>query len=711
MKPSLSFRFFSIPCLPAFGFLFSVAASAQTFTSRAGFGQDDLGSGLSDVGRGICTDAAGNVYMTGKISDALIGNTVSFGGAALVPAGDDDGFVAKFNSSGVYQWSLRMGGTQIDIANGIATDGVSVYVTGNADGAMTVGVSPTSYPGVSASFDGFVMKIDAATGATVSWVRRFGGGNNDDGQAICLDPTGNVYVSGIFSTQTANPTAVFGAFTRTVQGNYGTYSSDLFVAQLDPATGAVNWVSTGGDLGSNDNIKGSSIVYVPALSEVIVTGSYRSNTMVPGSTTATYTTTSPASSVTLTNASATTNEDFCILELDAATGAFVSGSGVGAGDGSESGLGIAYDPITGDVFFTGSFSSASVVFPGLAAITNASAGSDNIMYGRYNPTTNAYTWIKDPNNSIPASATDVGLAITSSAAGHLLLTGYFKNSVTIPNASSGLVITASGTATDVFIVRINTANGNAHYAMRGSGTNINADDIGYAIASTTGTNVWMAGQYASSITFPPLAALASAGGTEDIAFVSLTDLAVLPVHLLSFSAGWVNEDVQVKWQTTSETDNDHFEVERSGDGRTFSTIGERPAENGNTIKDYELMDAGAAFLNTSKLYYRLKIVSMTGEAEYSRIITVLLDRTGVFVTAIMPNPFVDELNININASKNGSMRIILTDLSGKTLISQHMEIIKGFSTQSVQGLENLSSGVYMLRVDFEGSSSVFKIVK
>jgi hypothetical protein len=68
--------------------LFSITASSQVWTFRNGFGQNECtcGGGFPDIGRAVCTDASGNVYITGKISDALIANTVSFGGAALVSA-------------------------------------------------------------------------------------------------------------------------------------------------------------------------------------------------------------------------------------------------------------------------------------------------------------------------------------------------------------------------------------------------------------------------------------------------------------------------------------------------------------------------------------------------------------------------------------------------------------------------------------------------
>lgn len=972
-KAFQSITFFS------FALLFSSIVNAQTWSFRAGFGQAGATNSLADIGRAICSDAAGNVYVTGKISDDLTGNTVSFGGTPLVSAGDDDGFVAKFNAAGVHQWSLRFGGTAfIDIGNAIATDGTSVYVAGAASGAMTVGTSGTSYPAAVAGIDGVIMKLDAATGA-VNWVTRFGGINADEAQAICFDGSGNVYVSGIFRTRTANATATFGAFTRTVQGNTTGFTSDMFVAKLN-SSGVFQWVSTGGIAGSNDNILGSGICYVPSLDEVIVTGSLRST--AGGSTAATYTSVSPASTINLTHSSAAVvNEDFYLLEVNAGNGQLLSGSGVGAGGGNEAGLGITYDPFTGDVFFTGYFSSTSVTFPGLPAITNG-ANRDNIIYGRYNPATDAYIWVRDADNSASASAADVGRAISSTGTGSVLISGNFRNTVTFP---PGVNLVASGTMADLFVARVNVVNGNVDYVKQGTGNSTTVDDIAYGVTGSTNGNIWITGQYSTSLTLAPLGALASVGNKEDIllaryddapvisthpasvtgcsgspatftvaasgsgtltyawqeatnstftaglvtlgttgvysgtntatlsisdvtglngrfyravvsnangsvnslgasltvqaptlsaggtvtqavntngntyfgagcaliakvvpsganpvtgsvtsqvwveptvpafenepfgqrhyeitpgtnpatatatvtlyfsqqeftnfnnapgsllnlptgtgdnpgkanlrigkypgssnngtglpgsytatqevidpvdanivfnatfnrwevtfdvvgfsGFVLQTSPGVLPVNLVSFSAQLISNDVKLKWQTASEIENDHFEIERSFNGKDFSVIGQRAANNGNMTSDYELSDIDAALQGAGKLFYRLKIVSTTGKVEYSKTVIILLDKKGAFVTGILPNPFAEEINVGVNVPRNGIMRVSLVDMTGRVLHRKDIRVVKGFSTQTLDRVGYLAKGIYSLVIDYEGNISTYKVVK
>jgi hypothetical protein len=917
--------------------------------------------------------------MTGKFSDDLTGNTVSFGGTALVSGGDDDGFVAKFNAAGVHQWSIRFGGTGFpDIGNGIATDGTSVYVVGTATNIITIGTSATTYNTIGGGTDGLVMKLNATTGA-LDWVTRFGGAQADEGQAICIDGPGNIYISGIFRTRTTNATATFGSFTRTVQGNIATYTSDLFLAKLN-SSGVFQWVSTGGIGSGNDNINGSGICYVPALNEVVVTGSFRWAT---GGTTATYTTTTPASSVSLIGSSATVQEDFCLLEVNANTGEFMSGSAAGTASGNEAGLGITYDPFSGNVFFAGYFSSSSVTFPGLAANNNASAGRDNILYGGYNPNTNAYIWVRDVDNSTPASAADVARCITANGAGAVIIAGNFRNTVTFPSA---LVLSASGAQADIFAARINVLTGNTEYVKLGAGNSAAADDIAYGIASATDGNIWITGQYTTSLTLAPLAALNSVGNKEDIllarygdipvlnsspsnvsacagqpasfavgaagagtltyswqeatnsifttglitlsntgvysgtntatltisdvsglnnrfyrsiisngngsvtsagatlsvnptvtlssgatitqavntngnmyfaagcallakiipaganpitgsvttqvwvessvpahgnepfvqrhyqitpgtnpanataavtlyfsqaeftdfnaapgsllnlpanaadnagksnlrigkypgssnngtglpssysttevvidppdanivfnatfnrwevtfdvvgfsGFVLQSNPGVLPVKLVSFGAQLVGDDVKLKWQTASEVDNDHFEVERSFNGKEFTAIGQRVANNGNNTTDYELIDIAAALQGSSKLFYRLKTISISGKMEYSKTVIILLDKKGVFVTGILPNPFVNEINIGIDAPRVGKINVSLVDMTGRVLHRREIRVLKGFSTQTVDKLGQLGRGVYTLVIEYEGTISTYKVIK
>jgi ice-binding like protein len=62
---------------------------------------------------------------------------------------------------------------------------------------------------------------------------------------------------------------------------------------------------------------------------------------------------------------------------------------------------------------------------------------------------------------------------------------------------------------------------------------------------------------------------------------------VLPIELLSFSAGKVGEDVQLNWVTASEINNNYFTVERSVNGASFEEVVQvQGARNSNAVLYY-----------------------------------------------------------------------------------------------------------------------------
>ncbi|MGI4759176.1 MAG: hypothetical protein ACRYF0_00615 [Janthinobacterium lividum] len=72
----------------------------------------------------------------------------------------------------------------------------------------------------------------------------------------------------------------------------------------------------------------------------------------------------------------------------------------------------------------------------------------------------------------------------------------------------------------------------------------------------------------------------------------LADAGPLPVTLTQFTAQASGRAVQLAWQTASEVNSDHFVVERSLDGRTFSPLQTVPAAgSSSTPRTYSTLDA------------------------------------------------------------------------------------------------------------------------
>jgi hypothetical protein len=112
-------------------FVARLSASGQVIWARS------AGSIVGDSLRDIALDPAYNVYLVGEFSD-----TARFGGGIELFADGpfSDGFVAKINPSGEWQWARRMGGPGTDVATGVVVlPGNSTVIPQIPESVLVVG--------------------------------------------------------------------------------------------------------------------------------------------------------------------------------------------------------------------------------------------------------------------------------------------------------------------------------------------------------------------------------------------------------------------------------------------------------------------------------------------------------------------------------------------------------------------------------------------
>jgi len=195
--------------------------SAQTYWLQK------AGGTSADEGYSISIDDSNNAYTTGYFT-----GTATFGTFSVTASGVSDVFVAKTNSSGVYQWVAKGGDGGSDRGLAITTDANgNSYVTGYYYGTAIFGTYSITSVGLQ---DVFVVKYDNA--GNVQWAVSAGGSQSDIGNAIALDHTGNIVITGQFAG-----TSVFGTYTLTSTNN----SINVFTAKLNAATGTFIWAESG----------------------------------------------------------------------------------------------------------------------------------------------------------------------------------------------------------------------------------------------------------------------------------------------------------------------------------------------------------------------------------------------------------------------------------------------------------------------------------
>jgi hypothetical protein len=182
----------------------------------------------------------------------------------------------------------------------------------------------------------------------------------------------------------------------------------------------------------------------------------------------------------------------------------------------------------------------------------------------------------------------------------------------------------------------------------------------------------------------------------------------LPVKLISFDAKAEANRVKLDWKTASETNNSHFEIERSYNGKIFESIG-RVEGKGTTETEtsYTFFDS-KPLVGTS--YYRLKQVDsdritnnqvFKGASNYSKIVSV--DRESDKFLVVSPNPSADYAEIALDAP---------VKVKGWNLIDVKGKVVKQNQKGVRVNLSGLPTGEYIVEILTENGDVYHKkIVK
>ncbi len=178
-------------------------------------------------------------------------------------------------------------------------------------------------------------------------------------------------------------------------------------------------------------------------------------------------------------------------------------------------------------------------------------------------------------------------------------------------------------------------------------------------------------------------------------FFEQENTTALPVDYGNFFAEKTEGGVQLNWQTRTEYQNSHFQVQHSADGRNFTTLTEIKGQGSGDRPQ------GYAYLHTKPQvgtnYYRLQQFDVDGEFSYSPVRSVEITTVGGALT-INPNPVAGGLlTISLEATESTEAVMQIFDLNGKMRHEFVRSILVGENIFTVDTGE-LSPGMYLLRV-------------
>ncbi|RYY55080.1 MAG: T9SS type A sorting domain-containing protein [Chitinophagaceae bacterium] len=189
--------------------------------------------------------------------------------------------------------------------------------------------------------------------------------------------------------------------------------------------------------------------------------------------------------------------------------------------------------------------------------------------------------------------------------------------------------------------------------------------------------------------------MAMAEGDNDISARMVNfSMAPLPVNLLSYDLIMAGTNkVLLTWETSSEDNNSHFEVERSTDGRNYQSVGR--------VEGKGSRDLGANYSFTDQLpgseitYYRLKQFDLDGRFKELGVKSVKAQGSST-APSVYPNPVQGSTLTLLAGNAALPAPYSITDLQGRVIRT-------GLVQQSRQELnvESLGRGTYLIRLGTE----------
>lgn len=193
----------------------------------------------------------------------------------------------------------------------------------------------------------------------------------------------------------------------------------------------------------------------------------------------------------------------------------------------------------------------------------------------------------------------------------------------------------------------------------------------------------------------------------------------LPVELVSFNARkkpgeGAEKDVLLEWETTSEENFDHFDIELAVGNEAyrvnnFTKIGEVFGSGGlKTSRNYTFMDTDN--LKSGARYYRLKMVDNDSTYAYSRVRPVVFEEQKEW--NVYPNPSAGVFYIMYQADIGREVSLHVYDLNGH-IFQSTKSLATGFLQKQKIDLSGSQfvQGKYVLEVVNGKNKQVFQMLK
>ncbi|OHX64603.1 T9SS type A sorting domain-containing protein [Flammeovirga pacifica] len=177
----------------------------------------------------------------------------------------------------------------------------------------------------------------------------------------------------------------------------------------------------------------------------------------------------------------------------------------------------------------------------------------------------------------------------------------------------------------------------------------------------------------------------------------------LPVTIISFKSIKKGKNIELKWSTATEENNELFEIERSLDMMNWETVAQiKGAGNSNTKVNYQFLDEDVPSVS-GVVYHRLKQIDFDQKWEYIGPVGVKMGSASEENVVVYPNPISFGENLKV-VSTYHHMNVKIFDSSGRTYFDETI------LSNLAQIPMNYGKGVLFVEVKNGTTSSTHKIL-
>ena len=389
---------------------------------------DASNASSGSLGKSIALDNAGNIYLAGGFLGTVDFNPSNQTLNLVGSSGELDGFLAKYDNNGNFNWIKSQAGALFDIANGVALDLTgNVYVTGVFKSAnfesQDAGTQFSATGGVE---DIFIAKYDNT--GLFQWANPIGGADRDIATAIAVDKFGNAYLTGSFKGSVDFDPGP-GTINQVAVGN----EDAIFFAKYDPLG---EYIISQKLTGSSGSGVGTSIA-VDTAGKFYLTGAFSGTLDF-----------NPIGGQSRTSLGA--KDIFYAKYNQAGEYEFAKRIGTPATSVIDSALGscIVVDK-EGEIYITGSFQGDADFDESSADdIHTSSTDGGDVFFAKYDNAGN-YIWAK----SLCTGVEDAGTGIAVDTAGNVYVAGFYQGTVNFDIGAGMANRVSSSNTQDIFFAK------------------------------------------------------------------------------------------------------------------------------------------------------------------------------------------------------------------------------------------------------------------